>query len=148
MSIWKKSICLTELNFSSKHSLVKHLNIQYTKVEDSSVTATMPVNQNTHQPFGQLHGGASIVLAETLGSLGANLCVDDDHYCVGLDINANHIKSISSGYVTGVARPLHLGRKTQVWQIEIKDDFQQLICTSRITMMVLPCNKVKTNSSI
>ena len=99
--------------------------------------ATMPVEPRTHQPMGLLHGGASLVLAETLGSLAGNLCVSQELCCVGLDINANHIRAKRDGVVTGTARPLHLGATTQVWQIELTDERQHLICTSRLTLSVL-----------
>ncbi len=97
----------------------------------------MPVDARTHQPLGMLHGGASVVLAETLGSLAANMCVEENRYCVGLDINANHIRAMRSGSVTGKATPIHLGATTQVWQIEITDERGRLVCTSRLTMAVL-----------
>ncbi|WP_028022450.1 hotdog fold thioesterase [Enterovibrio calviensis] len=137
MSIWKKSISLEGLNKTSANTLVEHLGIQYTAFDDSSLTGTMPVDSRTHQPLGMLHGGASVVLAETLGSLAANMCVEENKYCVGLDINANHIRAMRSGQVIGTATPIHLGATTQVWQIEIVDDRGRLVCTSRLTMAVL-----------
>ncbi len=108
MSIWKKNISLEALNRTSKNTLMEHLQIEYTDFSDNTLSATMPVCSFTHQPLGMLHGGASVVLAETLGSLAANFCVDDDHYCVGLDINANHIRAVRSGFVIGTAKPMHL----------------------------------------
>lgn len=96
----------------------------------------MPVCAFTHQPLGMLHGGASVVLAESLGSLAANFCVDDDSYCVGLDINANHIRAMRDGYVKGTASPIHLGVTTQVWQIDIVDQRDRLVCSSRLTIAV------------
>ncbi|OEF48942.1 esterase [Enterovibrio norvegicus] len=137
MSMWKKAISLDGLNATSKNTLVEHLGIQYTHFDDNSLTGTMPVDSRTHQPLGMLHGGASVVLAETLGSLAANICVEENKYCVGLDINANHIRAMRSGFVTGVATPTHLGATTQVWQIEISDERGRLVCTSRLTMAVL-----------
>ncbi|MCC4798527.1 esterase [Enterovibrio norvegicus] len=137
MSMWKKAISLDGLNATSKNTLVEHLGIQYTHFDDNSLTGTMPVDSRTHQPLGMLHGGASVVLAETLGSLAANMCVEENKYCVGLDINANHIRAMRSGFVTGVATPAHLGATTQVWQIEISDERGRLVCTSRLTMAVL-----------
>ncbi|WP_407333693.1 hotdog fold thioesterase [Enterovibrio sp. 27052020O] len=137
MSIWKKPISLEGLNATSINTLVEHLGIQYTAFDDSSLTGTMPVDARTHQPLGMLHGGASVVLAETLGSLAANMCVEANKYCVGLDINANHIRAMRSGSVTGTAMPIHLGATTQVWQIEITDERGRLVCTSRLTMAVL-----------
>jgi len=136
MSIWQKEISLQALNNSSKNTLIEHLQIEYTEVTDNSVTATMPVCSFTHQPLGMLHGGASVVLAETLGSVAANFSVDDEHFCVGLDINANHIRAMRKGYVTGKAEPLHMGATTQVWQITICDERGRLVCTSRLTIAV------------
>jgi len=136
MSIWQKEISLQALNNSSKNTLIEHLQIEYTEVTENSVTATMPVCSFTHQPLGMLHGGASVVLAETLGSVAANFSVDDEHFCVGLDINANHIRAMRKGYVTGKAEPLHMGATTQVWQINISDERGRLVCTSRLTIAV------------
>lgn len=143
MSIWKKNISLEALNRTSKNTLMEHLQIEYTDFSDNTLSATMPVCSFTHQPLGMLHGGASVVLAETLGSLAANFCVDDDHYCVGLDINANHIRAMRSGFVIGTAKPMHLGVSTQVWQIDITDEKQRLVCTSRLTIAVKKHKKGK-----
>ncbi|WP_417878935.1 hotdog fold thioesterase [Vibrio sp.] len=134
--IWKKDVTLERLNATSRNTLMEHLNIEYVEITDNSISATMPVSCITHQPMGLLHGGASVVLAETLGSLAANMCVDDNAYCVGLDINANHIRAKRNGVVTGKTWPIHIGVSTQVWQIEIVDEEQRLLCTSRITMAV------------
>ncbi|WP_165313864.1 hotdog fold thioesterase [Vibrio ziniensis] len=136
MEIWKKSISLDILNASNKNTLMEHLSIVYTAFSENTVTATMPVCNFTHQPLGMLHGGASVVLAETLGSVAANFAVDEESYCVGLDINANHIRSMRSGYVVGTASPLHIGVSTQVWQITITDERDRLVCTSRLTIAV------------
>ncbi|SJN59665.1 hotdog fold thioesterase [Vibrio ruber] len=136
MHIWKKPIDIDLLNQSSVNTMMEHLNIVYTEVTDSTISATMPVCHFTHQPLGMLHGGASVVLAETLGSVAANCCVDEDTYCVGLDINANHIRAVKSGTVTGVAQPMHIGVSTQVWQINIHDERDRLVCTSRLTIAV------------
>ncbi|PSU21425.1 esterase [Photobacterium phosphoreum] len=141
MAIWQQPFTLTLFNQTSKNTLVEHLGIEYVAFDDSSLSATMPVDCRTHQPLGMLHGGASVVLAETLGSLAANFAVTDDYYCVGLDINANHIRAVRRGFVTGKATPLHLGATTQVWQIEIRDERQRLVCTSRLTMAVLKHKK-------
>ncbi|GAM66158.1 hypothetical protein JCM19236_3610 [Vibrio sp. JCM 19236] len=127
---------LEKLNASSKNTLVEHLQIEYSQFNDNSLSATMPVAPITHQPLGMLHGGASVVLAETLGSVAANMCVDENQYCVGLEINANHIKAARSGFVTGTAKPIHLGRQTQIWSIDIINEQQQLVCASRLTVMV------------
>ncbi|MFA0440277.1 esterase [Vibrio sp. 10N.286.49.C2] len=136
MSIWKKKLSLAALNRTSENTLIEHLQIEYTAFSDNSLSATMPVCSFTHQPLGMLHGGASVVLAETLGSLAANYCVDENHYCVGLDINANHVRAMRSGIVIGTATPIHLGVSTQVWQIDITDSKQRLVCTSRLTIAV------------
>ena len=136
MSIWKKPVSIEILNATSKNTLIEHLQIEYTDFTDDSLTATMPVCSFTHQPLGMLHGGASVVLAETLGSLAANFAVDEGSYCVGLDINANHVRAMRSGHVIGTAKPVHLGVSTQVWQIDITDERGRLVCTSRLTIAV------------
>ncbi|MFV0448180.1 MAG: hotdog fold thioesterase [Vibrio sp.] len=136
MEIWKKPISLDILNASNKNTLMEHLNIVYSAFSENTITATMPVCHFTHQPLGMLHGGASVVLAETLGSVAANFAVDDESYCVGLDINANHIRSMRSGIVIGTASPLHIGVSTQVWQINMTDERNRLVCTSRLTIAV------------
>ncbi len=136
MAIWKRPINLDTLNRTSENTLISHLAIVYTEIGDDYVRATMPVCHFTHQPLGMLHGGASVVLAETLGSVAANFAVDDESYCVGLDINANHIRAMRSGVVTGTASPIHLGVSTQVWQITITDERDRLVCTSRLTIAV------------
>ncbi len=119
-------------------SMIDALGIQITRITEDFIEGTMPVDHRTHQPFGMLHGGASVALAETLGSIGANLCVDPQtHYCVGLDINANHISGIRSGTLTGVAKPIHVGRTTQVWEIRMTGDDGKLVCVSRLTMAVV-----------
>ncbi|MGF1764503.1 hotdog fold thioesterase [Aliivibrio kagoshimensis] len=137
MTIWKQHFDLESLNLTSKDTAMECLGIKYSDFDDNSLSATMPVDARTHQPLGMLHGGASVLLAESLGSIAANMCVDDSHFCVGLDINANHIKAVRSGIVTGTATPVHLGVKTQVWQIEIRNSSSHLICTSRLTIAVM-----------
>ncbi|PFG58242.1 uncharacterized protein (TIGR00369 family) [Vibrio sp. ES.051] len=136
MSIWKKPVSLEILNSTSKNTMMEHLQIVYTNFTDDSLSASMPVCHFTHQPLGMLHGGASVVLAETLGSLAANFSVDEGSYCVGLDINANHVRAMRSGHVIGTAKPIHLGISTQVWQINITDERGRLVCTSRLTIAV------------
>ncbi len=136
MGLWKKPISLDILNATNKNTLMEHLNIVYTELGDDSISATMPVCYFTHQPLGMLHGGASVVLAETLGSVAANFAVDDDSYCVGLDINANHIRSMRAGHVIGTANPIHIGVSTHVWQINITDERGRMVCTSRLTIAV------------
>ena len=138
MSIWFKPFSVEDLNAYQQQTLVSHLGIRYTEVGDDFLSAVMPVDQRTKQPAGILHGGASVALAETLGSTGANLVVDrDKKLCVGLEINANHVRAMREGQVKGTARPLHLGGTTQVWEIKINDEKQRLVCVSRITMAVL-----------
>ena len=135
--IWIKQPAIDELTKSSSNTMVQHLGIEFTAVGDDYLEARMPVDTRTLQPFGLLHGGASATLAETLGSIGAYHCVEENRACVGLEINANHIRSARTGWVTGRARPLHLGRTTHVWEIRITDDHGDLTCISRLTMMIL-----------
>ena len=144
MSIWFQPFTLNELNRYQQQTLVTHLGIRYTEIGDDYLKAVMPVDERTKQPAGILHGGASVALAETLGSTGANLAVDrKQKLCVGLDINANHIRAMRSGEVTGTARPLHIGGSTQVWEIRIADEADRLVCISRITMAVLERTAMK-----
>jgi 1,4-dihydroxy-2-naphthoyl-CoA hydrolase len=129
---------LEELNKLSKNTILEVLGIKITGIGEDNLEATMPVDSRTHQPYGILHGGASVVLAETLGSIGSMLLVDPARFrCVGIEINANHIKAVKSGIVTGTARPIHAGRSTQVWQIEIKTETGELVCISRLTLAVV-----------
>ena len=138
MSIWFKPFSVADLNAYQQETLVSHLGIRYTEVGEDFISASMPVDSRTKQPAGILHGGASVALAETLGSTGANLVVDrEKQLCVGLEINANHVRAMRSGEVRGTARPLHLGGTTQVWEIRITDEHGHLVCVSRITMAVL-----------
>ena len=138
MGIFKSAVTAESLNAFSKNTLGEHLGITFTAVGDDYIEATMPVDHRTHQPMGLLHGGASVALAETMGSVGAMLCVDaEKQFCVGLEINANHIKAVRSGTVKGIARPVHVGKKTQVWEIRIVNPQDELVCISRITIAVL-----------
>ena len=138
MSIWKSPLSLDELNRPNDRTLIRHIDIVFTEVGDDFVSASMPVDARTHQPYGLLHGGASVVLAETLGSTGANMCVDRSAYlCVGQEINANHVRSVRSGRVSGTARPVHLGGRSQVWSIEIVNESGELVCISRLTVAVV-----------
>src|SRR5580698_1385755 len=138
MAIWHEPIDLDSLNAYQQDTLVSRLGIRYTEIGEDWLKANMPVDARTKQPAGILHGGASVALAETLGSTGANLVVDRKaKLCVGLEINANHIRAMREGEVTGVARPLHVGGTTQVWEIRISDAAQRLVCVSRITLAVL-----------
>ncbi len=147
-AIWIKNFSLEEVQQRGKNTMVEHLGITISEIGVDFLCGTMLVDERTVQPMGILHGGASVALAETLGSLAANLVVDPQQkYCVGLDINANHIRSAKFGAtVRGVAKPMHLGGSTQVWHIEIKDQEERLICISRITMAVLNKEKIKPDS--
>jgi uncharacterized protein (TIGR00369 family) len=146
MSIWKRAINLESLNRLSENTLISNLGICYTRFDENSLTATMPVDSRTVQPYRLLHGGASVVLAETLGSVAANLAVTEDKICVGLEVNANHtrgvkaiesIESEPSRFVTGVTKAIHIGKTTQIWAIEIFNERHQLVCTSRLTVAVI-----------
>lgn len=137
MTIWKKPLSLELLNQTNADTAVTHLGIEITEVGDDFLRARVPVDARTRQPFGILHGGVSVVLAETLGSIGAFFASPEGHRGVGLDINANHIRATSSGWVTGTARAVHIGRTTQVWQIDMVNDAGELTCVSRITMAIL-----------
>lgn len=138
MSIWKTEINLEKLAERNKNNMAEFLGIQFIEIGDDFLVATMPVNERTRQPLGIMHGGASCVLAETIGSVAANYAVDySKHYCVGLTINTNHIRSVRSGLVTGKAKPYHLGKTTQVWSIPIKNENEKLISITRLTMAVL-----------
>lgn len=136
--LWTHPQTLEALQERSQNTAVSTLGITYTHMDDTSLSASMPVDARTRQPFGILHGGASVLLAETLGSTAASMCLDArTHYCVGLDINANHVRGVSDGFVTGTARPIHIGRSTHVWGIEIRDPAERLVCIARLTMAVL-----------
>lgn len=136
-AIWHRRPTLAELN-SVKNTMVDHLGIEVIELGDDFIKARMPVDHRTHQPMGLLHGGASVALAETLGSTGAMFCVDLAKFnVVGLEINANHIRGVRDGWVIGTARPLHCGRTTQLWEIRITDAADKLVCISRLTMAVL-----------
>jgi uncharacterized protein (TIGR00369 family) len=136
--IFRKTTTLDELNAASRDTAMAVLGIVFTDLGDDYVRGTMPVDARTHQPYGLLHGGASVLLAETLGSSAGNLCVADDAMCVGIEINANHLAAVREGIVTGTARPLHIGRSTQVWDIRIEDAQGRLACISRLTLAVVP----------
>lgn len=140
MSIWYKELDLKKLNQSRQQTLVETLGILITDFGDDFLVASMPVEARTHQPMGILHGGASVVLAETVGSIAANMVVDNMHYCVGLDINANHLRSVRAGIVDATCRPIHIGRSTHVWDIKITDELDRPVCISRLTMAVLQKN--------
>ena len=137
MRIWQQPVSPDILTHISKNTAVAHLGIEFLEVGDDFLSARVPVDPRTHQPYGLLHGGVSVVLAETLGSCAAGSACPPGHQCVGLDINANHLKGVKSGWVTGVARPVHRGRTTHVWQIDMRNDAGELSCVSRITMAIL-----------
>jgi len=134
---WPEGASLDALNARSAGTLMQALGIEFTELGDGYLRATMPVDARTHQPYGLLHGGASVALAETLGS-SAGMMMAGANAVVGLEINANHLRAVRSGLVTGTARPLHIGRSTQVWEIRVEDDAGKPVCISRITLAVLP----------
>ena len=137
MRIWTKPISVESITALSAGSAVSHLGMEFLEVGDDFIRGRVPVDERTRQPYGLLHGGVSVALAETLGSVAAGHVVAEDHTVVGLDINANHLKSARSGWVTGIARPVHIGRSTQVWHIEMHNDDGELTCVSRLTVAVL-----------
>ena len=128
---------LAALNALSANTAMEPLGIEFTELGPDFLCATMPVDRRTRQPYGLLHGGASVLLAETLGSTAAMLCAAEGERCVGIEINANHLRAVREGIVTGTARPLHVGRQTQVWEIRIEDAARRLVCVSRLTVAVL-----------
>ncbi|MES2882488.1 MAG: hotdog fold thioesterase [Bacteroidota bacterium] len=138
MSIWFQQNSLADVQRRGAGTMVEYIGIEITEVGVNYLKGRMPVDYRTIQPMGILHGGASVALAETLGSIAANLVVDPTkYYCVGLDINANHIRKAAAGFVYGTATPLHIGKTTQVWSIEIRTEEEKLVCISRLTMAVL-----------
>jgi 1,4-dihydroxy-2-naphthoyl-CoA hydrolase len=137
MRIWTRPISIEALTELHRDTAVRHLGIEFLEVGDDFIRGRVPVNTQTRQPYGLLHGGVSVVLAETLGSCGAAYSCPEGHRAVGLDINANHLRGATSGWVTGVTRPVHIGRSTQVWQIDLHDDAGRPTCVSRITMSIL-----------
>jgi uncharacterized protein (TIGR00369 family) len=136
--IWKQDIGVEILTKIHVNTTVAHLGIEFTEMGDDFIRGRVPVDSRTKQPVGILHGGVSVLLAETLGSNGAALAVEKGYRAVGLDINANHVRSVSEGWVNGIAKPIHMGRTTHVWQIDLTNDAGQLTCVSRITMAILP----------
>ena len=136
--MFNADVTLESLNQMSSKSMVRHLGIEFIEIGEDYLKASMPVDTRTHQPFGVLHGGASVTLAETLGSVAANTVLTSrDQYCVGQEINANHIRPVKEGLVFGITRPVHIGRTSQVWEIKITDERDRLVCISRITLAVL-----------
>ena len=139
MSLWTTQPDLARLNEMRKNTICDVLDITFDALDDNSITASMVVDHRTHQPFGLLHGGASVVLAETLGSMASFMCIDTQKfYCVGLEVNANHLRGVRSGRVSAVARPVHIGRTTHVWDIRLSDDNGKINCISRLTIAVVP----------
>ncbi|MEN1942010.1 hotdog fold thioesterase [Luteimonas sp. MJ246] len=136
-SIFRRGLDLAALNTLSQGTAIEALGIEFVDIGDDHLVATMPVDARTRQPYGLLHGGASVLLAETLGSSAGNMCVAEGEVCVGLEINANHVRAAREGSVRGTARALHLGRSTQVWEIRIEDARGRLVCISRLTLAVV-----------
>jgi uncharacterized protein (TIGR00369 family) len=141
-AIWKKPARAEDLNRIHRNTIGEQLGIDFTEVGPDYLVARMPVDTRTKQPAGILHGGASVVLAETLGSVAAYLCLDEGLISVGLEVNANHLRAMREGWVTGRCRPVHIGRSTHVWQIDITDEDGRATCTSRLTIAVVPAKKV------
>ena len=135
--IWTRPISCDILHQLHEGTAVRQLGIEFTEVGDDFIAARVPVDARTKQPYGLLHGGVSVVLAETLGSCGAAFTCPEGHRAVGLDINANHLKGATQGWVTGITRPVHIGRSTHVWHIDLRNEAGELTCVSRITMSVL-----------
>lgn len=137
--IWFTEFSLENLNGRPKNHLGGLLDIQFTEIGEDFLTGTMPVDERTHQPAGILHGGASVVLAETLGSIASYMCIDPERFqAVGLEINANHLRPVKNGRVTGICKPLHKGAKTHVWEIKIYDERGKMNCISRLTVAIIP----------
>jgi 1,4-dihydroxy-2-naphthoyl-CoA hydrolase len=138
MSIWFKPYTINDIQWMLQENMCAAIGIEITEITPDSIKGRMPVDNRTVQPMKILHGGASVALAETLGSVGSNLIVDNSKYaCVGLDINANHLRPASAGFVYAEAKPIHIGKKTHVWSIEIKNEAEKMICISRLTMAVI-----------
>lgn len=137
--LWRETPDLDALNASQRNTIGEQLDIRFEAWDDDSLTASMAVDARTHQPYGILHGGASVVLAETLGSMASYLCIDGSrYYCVGLEVNANHLRALRSGRVTGVARAVHLGRTTHVWDIRLHGEDGKPSCIARLTVAIVP----------
>lgn len=140
MSIWfNKNISIADFAHWGKDTLGEHLGMQFTSIGENFLKASMPVDHRTKQPYGLLHGGASVALAETIGSVGSALIINTEKFfCVGLEINANHIRSVREGIVIATATPLHIGAQTHVWDIKIEDEKEHLVCICRLTVAILP----------
>jgi len=137
------TITLDKIHSLGKNTIAQHLGIEFTEIGEDYIVARMPVDHRTHQPFGILHGGASVVLAETLGSIASFLCLKDPQkqHAVGLEINANHIRSVKEGFVYGKVTPIHVGRSTQIWDIKITNEENKLVCISRLTVAIVDANR-------
>ena len=136
--IWSREYTVDELNGRPKGHIGDLLEIEFTEIGPDSISARMPVNEKTHQPYGILHGGASVVLAESLGSVASNMVINSDKYIgVGLEVNANHLRPVKSGFVTGICKPIHIGGKTHVWDIRLYDDRGKMNCISRLTVAII-----------
>jgi 1,4-dihydroxy-2-naphthoyl-CoA hydrolase len=143
-AIWHRRPTPADLQTMSRATAIEHLGIEFTDVGDDCLSAKMPVDRRTIQPYGLLHGGASVLLAETIGSAAAHCCVDDSVVLtVGIEINANHVRGVREGWVHGTARPLHIGRTSQLWEIRVVDDAERLVCISRLTIGVVPRGTVR-----
>ena len=137
--IWLRDYTVEELNGRPKGHIGDLIGIEFTEITDDSISARMPVNEKTHQPYGILHGGASVVLAESLGSVASNMIIDSNKYIgVGLEVNANHLRPVKAGFVTGICKPIHIGGKTHVWDIRLYDDRGKMNCVSRLTVAIIP----------
>lgn len=137
--IWSRDYTVEELNGRPKGHIGELIGIEFTEITEDSISARMPVNEKTHQPYGILHGGASVVLAESLGSVASNMIIDSDKYIgVGLEVNANHLRPVKTGFVTGICKPIHIGGKTHVWDIRLYDDRGKMNCVSRLTVAIIP----------
>ncbi|WP_276360316.1 hotdog fold thioesterase [Daejeonella sp. H1SJ63] len=137
--IWPKEYSISELNNRPKGHIGELLGIEFIEIGPDFISARMPVNEKTHQPYGILHGGASVVLAETLGSVASNLMLNSEKYiAVGLEVNANHLRPVKSGFVKGICKPIHIGGKTHVWDIRLYDDRGKMNCVSRLTVAIVP----------
>ena len=138
--IFRTGTTLDKLNELADRNMATHLGMEFVEIGDDFLTMKMPVDSRTTQPMGILHGGASVALAETVGSIAGNYVVEEGKVCVGLDINANHLRKVVSGFVYGTAKPLHIGRQTHVWEIKIVNEKQELVCISRLTLAVISMN--------
>ena len=136
MKIWKRNTDINKINKNMENTMTSHLGIIITEISKDTLEGTMPVTSNIMQPYGIVHGGASVTLAETLGSLASNLCIDQKSNTVGLEINANHIRAVKGGIIKGITKPIHIGRSTHVWEVMLFND-EKVICISRLTMAIL-----------